>query len=106
MPGIDTGQVQIDVPVERIEEFCRTWHVAEFALFGSVLNDEFRADSDVDVMVTYEPGHVPRFHDLLEMEDELHALYGRPIHLVEKSSIVNPYRRHHIMHHHRVLYAA
>ncbi|WP_349260529.1 nucleotidyltransferase family protein, partial [Longimicrobium sp.] len=44
--------MKIEVPRERIEEFCRKWHVSELALFGSVLRDDFRPDSDVDVLVT------------------------------------------------------
>ena len=47
------GKVQIDVPKEKIEDFCRRWKIVELALFGSVLREDFRPDSDVDVLVTF-----------------------------------------------------
>jgi predicted nucleotidyltransferase len=98
--------MKIEVPRERIEEFCRRWHVSELALFGSVLRDDFRADSDVDVLVTFEPGVRPSLDDWLDMEDELQADFGRKVDLVEKSRVENPFIRRHILHHHEVLYAA
>ncbi|HSU16675.1 nucleotidyltransferase family protein [Longimicrobium sp.] len=98
--------MKIEVPRERIEEFCRKWHVSELALFGSVLRDDFRPDSDVDVLVTFEPGVRATFRSWLAMEDELRQLYGRPVDLVEKSSVTNPFRRHHILRNHAILYAA
>jgi predicted nucleotidyltransferase len=98
--------MNIDVPRERIEEFCRKWHVTELALFGSVLRDDFRADSDVDVLVTFDPGVRPSLDDWLDMEDDLAASFGRRVDLVEKSRIENPFIRRHVLHHHEVLYAA
>jgi predicted nucleotidyltransferase len=98
--------MNIDVPRERIEEFCRKWHITELALFGSALRDDFRPDSDVDVLVTFEPGVRPKLDDWLNMEDELTAAFGRPVDLVEKSRIENPFIRRHVLHHHQVLYAA
>jgi hypothetical protein len=98
--------MNIDVPRERIEEFCRKWHVTELALFGSVLRDDFRPDSDVDVLVTFEAGFRPALDDWLDMEDELAATLGRKVDLVEKSRVENPFIRRHILHHHQVLYAA
>jgi uncharacterized protein len=98
--------MNIDVPRERIEEFCRRWHVTELALFGSVLRDDFRPDSDVDVLVTFEVGYRPSLDDWLDMEDELAASLGRKVDLVEKSRVENPFIRRHILHHHQVLYAA
>jgi len=47
--------IQVAVPTEKIVEFCRRWHIKEFSLFGSVLNERFRDDSDVDVLVAFEP---------------------------------------------------
>jgi predicted nucleotidyltransferase len=98
--------MKIEVPRERIEEFCRRWHVSELALFGSVLRDDFRPDSDVDVLVTFEPGVRPSLDDWLDMEDELQADFGRKVDLVEKSFVENPFIRRHILHNHQVLYAA
>ena len=45
----------IDIPMDRIEEFCRRWKIRDFSLFGSVLREDFRPDSDVDVLVSFEP---------------------------------------------------
>jgi predicted nucleotidyltransferase len=98
--------MNIDVPRERIEEFCRKWHVTELALFGSVLRDDFRADSDVDVLVTFDPGVHPGFRGWLAMEDELERMFARPIDLVEKASLTNPFRRHHVLNHQEIVYAA
>jgi predicted nucleotidyltransferase len=98
--------MNIEVPRERIEEFCRKWHVTELALFGSVLRDDFRPDSDVDVLVTFEPEHQPSFGSRLEMEDELAAMSGRVVDVVQKRNVINPFIRDHIRRNHRVVYAA
>ncbi|TKB90326.1 MAG: nucleotidyltransferase [Nitrospira sp.] len=70
------GKAQIVVPKERIEEFCRRHHVRKLSLFGSVLRDDFRSDSDVDVLVEFEPDHGPGFIALFQMEQELSRLLG------------------------------
>ncbi len=65
---------------ESLAEFCRKHHIRKLALFGSVLRDDFRSDSDVDVLVEFEPGHVPGFIRLAGMEFELSALLdGRKV---------------------------
>ena len=96
----------IDIPKEAIAEFCRRWRVRELSLFGSVLTEEFRPDSDVDVLVAFEAGGRPSLEEWLEMEGELGSLFGREVDLVERRRVVNPFRRHHILTHRRVLYAA
>jgi len=76
------SKTQIEVPREKLAEFCRRYHIRRLAFFGSVLRDDFRQDSDVDVLVEFEPGHVPGFA-LIRMEDELSALLnGRKVDLV------------------------
>jgi hypothetical protein len=66
----------------KIAEFCRKNHVRRLALFGSVLRDDFRPDSDVDVLVEFEPGHVPGLLRLAGMEHELSELFaGRRVDL-------------------------
>ena len=106
MDATDVGNAKIHVPCERIEAFCRKWHVAELALFGSVLRDDFRADSDVDVLVTFEHAFRPCLDDLLDMEDELADAFGRRVDLTEKARVENPFIRREILHTQRVLYAA
>ena len=53
------SQARIALPKERIAEFCRRHHIKKLAIFGSVLRPDFRADSDIDVLVEFEPEHVP-----------------------------------------------
>lgn len=96
----------INLPAERIAEFCRKWRVREFSLFGSVLRQDFRADSDVDVLLEFEEGASPTLEPWIDMRDELCALFGREVDVVEKRRLVNPFRRHHIMNNRQVLYAA
>ena len=88
-----------------IEALCHKWMVREFSLFGSVLRDDFRSDSDIDVLVSFQPEHPWSLFDLLDMQDELSALLGRPVDLVTKGSLRNPFRRHEILTTRRVLYA-
>ncbi len=68
--------VRIDIDRERLAEFCRKHHIRKLALFGSVLREDFRPDSDVDVLVEFEPGQTVGFFRLVNMEDELSALLG------------------------------
>ncbi len=67
----------LDPPAKaRLAEFCRRHHVRKLSLFGSVLRDDFGPDSDVDVLVEFEPEHVPGFLRLHELEQELSGLFG------------------------------
>ena len=97
--------MQIEIPRKRVEEFCRKWGIAEFALFGSVLTDEFRPDSDIDVLVTFAPDARHSLFDHVEMIEELREMFGRDVDLAEKSGLVNPFVRKHVLAHHRVIYA-
>lgn len=98
------GQSKIEVPKERIGEFCRRWRVAEFALFGSVLSDDFGRESDVDVLVTFDSGAHPSLLDLVQMEEELEGIFGRRVEVIEKEGIRNPFRRHAILNNMEVVY--
>ena len=98
--------MHVDVPQEQIAAFCRKWKIRELALFGSVLRDDFRPDSDVDVLVEFEDGYHPGFRGWNRMIEELEATFGRTVDLVQKTLINNPYRRRHILQHQQVLYAA
>jgi len=69
-------------PKRDIRAFCRRHNIQRLSLFGSVLTNEFRPDSDVDVLVIFEPGHSPSFFELFDMEEELSAmLKGRKVDL-------------------------
>ncbi|MGH2351595.1 MAG: nucleotidyltransferase family protein [Chloroflexota bacterium] len=85
---------------DRITEFCRKWQITEFALFGSVLRDDFRPDSDVDVLVTFAPEAHHGLFALVRMEDELEEIFGRKVDLVERQAVErseNYIRREHIL---------
>ena len=95
-----------DIPFSRIEDFCRRWHVVEFALFGSILREDTRPDSDVDVLVTFADDVRLSLYDWVDMEDELRGIFGRDVDLVSKSGLRNPFRRHEILRTQKVIYAS
>lgn len=90
----------------QIAEFARRWKITEVALFGSILRDDFDADSDVDVLVSFDPTATWSLWDLTTMEDELAAIIGRKVDLVEKEGLRNPFRREHILSGRKVIYVA
>ncbi|MBX3362854.1 MAG: nucleotidyltransferase domain-containing protein [Phycisphaeraceae bacterium] len=96
----------LSISDDRIADLCRRWRIVEFSLFGSVLTDDFGPDSDVDVLVAFEQGATPTLERWLDLTDELTAMFGRMVDLVERRLVTNPYRRHHILTHRKVLYAA
>jgi uncharacterized protein len=79
------------VPREAMTDFCRRHHIRKLALFGSVLRSDFRPDSDVDVLVEFEPGHIPGFAFFV-MQDELSELLGRKVDLHTRN-FLSPYFR-------------
>jgi uncharacterized protein len=85
------SRARIDVPLDRIEEFCRRHHIRRLALFGSVLRDDFTADSDVDILVEFEPGKTPGFA-FFSMEEELSGILGRRVDLNTPNSLSKYFR--------------
>jgi len=86
--------IQIPIEREKIAAFCRRNHIRKLAFFGSVLRDDFRPDSDVDVLVEFEPGHVMGLR-IIEMEDELsRLLYGHKVNLVTEKYLNRRIRSH------------
>jgi len=98
--------VRIDIPKDKITEFCRKWKIRELAIFGSAVGDDFRPDSDVDVLVVFQDNTGWSLFDLMSAEEKLKQIFGRKVDLVEKEAIRNPFRRHHILSHREVIYAA
>ena len=96
---------QKDVSRNKIISFCRKWKVKELSVFGSILRDDFRPDSDIDILVEFEPDHGWSLYDILDMEDELKELFGRKVDLVMKGGLKNPFRRREILRTREVLYA-
>jgi uncharacterized protein len=85
------GRAKIDIPAERIRDFCRRHHIRKLAFFGSVLRDDFLPGSDVDVIVEFEPGHVPGL-DFFAMQDELSDILGRTADLNTPGFLSNHFR--------------
>jgi len=79
--------LKVKLPEEKIEEFCRRWQITELAVFGSVLRDDFRPDSDIDFLVSFAPDENWSLFDLVDMERELAAIVGRKVDLIEKVAI-------------------
>jgi predicted nucleotidyltransferase len=100
--------MDIAIPVDRarIAEFCQKWGIVELSIFGSAVRGGFRPDSDVDVLVSFAPGAGITFDNRVAMQDELCAILGREVDLVEKSNLRNPFRRHSILTTRQLVYAA
>jgi uncharacterized protein len=99
-------KLSIAIDQQKIEAFCRRWKIAEFSLFGSVLRGDFGPDSDVDVLISFEPEIPWSLFDWMDMIEELEKILGREVDVVEKSGLRNPFRRHEILTTKEVVYAA
>lgn len=97
---------QIEVPMDKIKDFCHKWQIKEFSLFGSVLREDFRPDSDIDVLVSFDVSVRWSLYDVVDMKDELKAIFMRDVDIVEKGAVRNPFRLRSIMTNREVLYAA
>jgi predicted nucleotidyltransferase len=97
----------IELPIQQIEAFCRKYKMKELSLFGSVLRDDFRPDSDVDVLLAFQPEGGMTFENFLDIRDELSAMFrGREVDVVQKRLLKNPFRRYEILTTREVVYAA
>jgi predicted nucleotidyltransferase len=97
------------LPKEALAAFCRRWKVRELALFGSILRDDFGPDSDVDLLVSFEPSADWSLFDHVKMEQELEALFGREVDLVSRRALErseNWIRRKEILDSAETVYAA
>lgn len=98
--------MKIDVSKERLADFCRRSHISRLVFFGSVLRDDFGPESDVDVLVEFEPGFVPGFLGLAVIEEGLSSLLGnRRVDLVTEK-FLNPRIRERVVSECEVGYAA
>lgn len=95
----------IDIPKEELADLCRRYHIRQLAVFGSVLRDDFGPDSDVDVLVEFEPEAHIGFMALGRIQRELSTILQRPVDLVPKNGL-KPKIRHAILSSAEVLYAA
>jgi predicted nucleotidyltransferase len=97
-------KARIEIPKETLADFCRRNHIRQLAFFGSVLRDDFTPESDVDVLVEFEPGHVPGLA-FITMQDELSDLFGRKVDL-NTPACLSPYFRKEVFDEREVLYDA
>jgi uncharacterized protein len=96
---------RIKATPDQIAEFCDRWKITEFALFGSVLRDDFRPDSDIDILVTFSADSRWSLFDWVDMKDEIKILLGREVDIADKEGLKNPYRRYEILRTCQVIYA-
>lgn len=99
-----TEQTHARLPRQLVTEFCRRHHIRKLAVFGSVLHDDARPDSDLDVLVEFEPGHVPGLA-FFAMEQELSELLGRKLDL-NTPQFLSKYFRDRVIEEAEVQYAA
>jgi predicted nucleotidyltransferase len=83
--------IKIEVPREKIADFCQRYHIRKLAFFGSVLREDFTPESDVDVLVEFEPGHVPGLA-FFAMQDELSKILGYKVDLNTKGFLSKYFR--------------
>ena len=99
----------IDIPRDKVAAFCKRWQIVELAFFGSVLRDDFGPDSDVDVLVRFDPQARHTLFDLVQMQDDLSGLLGREADLIERVAVErspNYIRRKAILQSAETIYAA
>jgi predicted nucleotidyltransferase len=94
----------ISIPAERLTEICRRYHVRRLALFGSVLRDDFTPQSDIDVLVEFEPGRTPGLA-FFTLQDELTELFGRQVDL-NTAGFLSPYFRDEVIAEAETIYVA
>lgn len=102
------SKFKIEIPMDEIKAFCKKWKVKEFALFGSVLREDFTPKSDIDILVLFDESAHTSLFDLVEMKEELEKLFKRDVDLVSKRGIEkssNPIRREGILKNYEVVYA-
>lgn len=100
--------INLSISSEPIVKFCQRWHITEFALFGSILRDDFNPASDVDVMVSFHPNARWTLFDMVGMQHELEHIFGCRVDLVERAGVEasrNPIRREAILSSATVIYA-
>jgi predicted nucleotidyltransferase len=99
------SRAKIDIPADKIAAFCRENHIRSLALFGSVLSDDFRPDSDVDVLVEFEQDVEIGFLALGRIHRQLSALLQRPVDLVLRNGL-KPRLRDSVVASAEIVYAA
>lgn len=102
-------QDRLSITSEQLAKFCERWQIAELAFFGSILRNDFNADSDIDVLVTYKPTAKRGLFEKLKLKDELSLLLHREVDVVSKKAIETSHnwlRRKNILSSAEVIYVA
>lgn len=104
----DQLTTKLNLPMNDIRIYCQRWQIREFALFGSIIRDDFDGDSDIDVLVQFDTDVRYTFFDLVTMTDELEAIFGRKVDLIDRRALEespNYIRRKIILQSAEVIYA-
>lgn len=104
--SLSMRMIKIAVPKRKISAFCRRWKIVEFGIFGSLLREDFKSNSDIDVLVTFASNSKTSLFDLAQMQIELEELFGRPVDILEKEGLRNPFRKREILKTTKVIYSA
>jgi predicted nucleotidyltransferase len=83
------NKVTIRIPRAKIADFCRRWQISEFAVFGSVLRPDFRPESDVDILISFQPDARITLFDMARMQEELQTIFKREVDLISKRGVEN-----------------
>ncbi|MDJ0729036.1 MAG: nucleotidyltransferase domain-containing protein [Crocosphaera sp.] len=98
---------RLGIKPKQLQEFCRTAKISEFCLFGSILRDDFNADSDIDILVTFDPDVNISFLQFVDLEYQLEDLLKRKVDLLEKTTVEKDFnwiRRQEILNNYQVIY--
>lgn len=99
------NSVHVTIPADTLTSLCQKYHIKELSIFGSAIRDDFRDDSDVDVLVEFEPEARIGFLALAQLQRELSAIVQRPVDIVPKNGL-KPHIRVAVLASAQVLYAA
>ena len=86
-------KTDLALPIDEINKFCQQWQIIELSLFGSILRDDFHADSDIDILVAFAPTANWGLLDRAQMQEELEAVLSRRVDLISKRAIDRSYKR-------------
>lgn len=98
----------INLPSTILEDFCKKWRIIELSIFGSILRDDFDADSDIDMLVEFVPSAPWDLLDLVTMQQALEKIFNRKVDLIEKRTIETSHnwiRREEILSTSKVIYS-
>ncbi len=99
----------ISIDDEALKAFCQRWKITELSLFGSIVRDDFGPDSDVDVLVAFDPEATWSMFDFVDAKRELETIFGRSVDMLTRRSVEahhNPWTRHAILSSAQPLYTA